>query len=101
MDTYSNILNNVELSGPTLFNPLIQETMKVAQASKDQKDDNYYILLILTDGEIHDMEQTTSSIVSSSHLPLSIIIVGIGNADFGNMEILDGDQGLFDSSGTY
>lgn len=37
------------------------------------------------------MEATKSSIVAASHLPLSIIIVGIGNADFTNMEILDGD----------
>jgi hypothetical protein len=32
-------------------------------------------------------------------LPLSIIIVGVGNADFTNMEILDGDNGLVDSKG--
>lgn len=36
------------------------------------------------------------SIVDSSHLPLSIIIVGIGNEEFKNMEILDGDDGLWD-----
>jgi len=59
--------------------------------------DAYYILLILTDGEIHDMEATKSSIVAASHLPLSIIIIGIGNADFTNMEILDGDDGLFNA----
>ena len=37
-------------------------------------------------------------------MPLSIIIVGIGDADFTNMEILDGDeeddrQKLYDSKG--
>ena len=32
-------------------------------------------------------------------MPLSIIIIGIGNADFTNMEILDGDDGLWDSNG--
>lgn len=45
------------------------------------------------------MEPTKTSIVNSSHLPLSIIIVGVGNADFANMEILDGDNGLVDSKG--
>lgn len=43
------------------------------------------------------MEPTIGSIIASSHLPLSIIIVGIGNEDFSNMTILDGDNGLFDS----
>lgn len=59
----------------------------------------YIVLLILTDGQIHDMEPTIGSIIASSHLPLSIIIVGIGNEDFSNMTILDGDNGLFDSKG--
>jgi hypothetical protein len=59
----------------------------------------YQVLLILTDGEIHDMDRTVDLIVSNSNLPLSIIIVGIGNADFTNMNVLDGDNGLFDSKG--
>ena len=44
--------------------------------------------------------------MSASLLPLSIIIIGIGiyplklgNADFSNMEILDGDDGLWDTKG--
>jgi Copine len=42
----------------------------------------YHILLILTDGVIHDMPKTKDLIVECSKYPLSIIIVGIGNADF-------------------
>ena len=57
------------------------------------------MLLILTDGVIHDMESTKTSLINSSHLPLSIIIVGVGNADFNNMEVLDGDSGLVDRYG--
>ncbi len=45
----------------------------------------YHILLILTDGLIHDMQKTTDLIVECSKYPLSIIIVGIGNDDFSNM----------------
>ncbi len=37
------------------------------------------------------MEETKELIVKSAFLPLSIIIVGIGEADFSNMEVLDGD----------
>ena len=50
------------------------------------------MLLILTDGEITDMEDTIKAIVDASFLPMSIIIVGVGNADFSNMEILDADN---------
>ena len=59
----------------------------------------YQTLLILTDGEIHDMAAVKDMIVRSTELPLSIIIVGIGNANFNNMQELDGDGGLFDSKG--
>lgn len=74
--------------------------MKICQINKANKEEDIYtILLILTDGEIHDMSLTKRSIVDCSHLPLSIIIIGIGNADFGNMDILDGDEGLWDDNG--
>lgn len=99
MESYNYALHNVELNGPTLFCPILTEVMKICIKSKTEGDDQYYILMILTDGEIHDMEQTIKAIVDSSHLPLSIIIIGIGNADFTNMDILDGDEGLWDSAG--
>lgn len=38
----------------------------------------YNIMLILTDGEIHDMDATKRIIVDASNGPLSIIIVGVG-----------------------
>jgi len=45
------------------------------------------------------MEETIKCIIKCWNLPLSIIIVGIGDADFTNMEILDGDEGLWDQDG--
>lgn len=54
----------------------------------------YYILLILTDGVVTDMADTREAIVRASYLPMSIIIVGVGNADFTDMQILDGDDGI-------
>ena len=54
--------------------------------------DTYHILFILTDGVVHDMKETLDSIIDLSILPISIIIIGIGDSDFDNMEILDGDE---------
>ena len=45
------------------------------------------------------MEETVNLICANCHLPLSIIIVGIGSADFTNMNRLDGDEGLYNSKG--
>jgi uncharacterized protein with GYD domain len=58
----------------------------------------YHILLILTDGAIHDMKETKDLIVEASGYPLSIIIVGIGDADFSNMIQLDGDETILRNS---
>ncbi len=49
------------------------------------------MLLILTDGCIHDMNETKKLIVDCAFLPISIIIIGIGCDDFKMMEELDGD----------
>lgn len=57
----------------------------------------YYILLILTDGVVTDMADTREAIVRASHLPMSVIIVGVGNADFTDMQTLDGDDGVLRS----
>lgn len=52
----------------------------------------YHCLLILTDGIIHDLRETVDRIVRGASYPLSIIIVGIGDADFTAMETLDSDE---------
>ncbi len=49
-------------------------------------------MFIQIDGVITDMDTTIRAIVKASNLPLSIIIVGVGDADFTNMKILDADD---------
>lgn len=58
----------------------------------DQNPFNYTVFLLLTDGIINDLPQTIDEIVKGCYLPLSIIIVGIGNEDFKKMEVLDADD---------
>ena len=43
----------IELSGPTLFAPLLSEFLLFIKGMPTQT--TYYILLLLTDGTIHDM----------------------------------------------
>ena len=66
---------------------------------KQNGSNTYQTLLILTDGEIHDMDQTIDKLIRGADLPLSIIIVGVGSANFDNMNRLDGDNGLYGSNG--
>ncbi|CAD8153532.1 unnamed protein product [Paramecium octaurelia] len=92
---YNYALANVTFSGPTYFGPIISEALRQIYAQQQTEQNVYTILLILTDGIIHDMEQTKQLIVNSARLPLSIIIIGVGNENFSMMEELDGDQGLY------
>ncbi len=45
----------------------------------------------MTDGQAHDMDLIKALIVDLSALACSIIIIGVGNADFSGMRVLDGD----------
>lgn len=81
----------MELSGPTYFAPLLKEVVSQTRSAFERDPDTYTIMLILTDGAIHDMGATKDLIVEGSNLPLSIIVIGIGNADFSLMEELDSD----------
>ena len=47
--------------------------------------------MILTDGMIDDIDNTVNELVEGSFLPLSVIIIGIGQADFSSMDALDAD----------
>jgi len=49
----------------------------------------YSILLILTQGNIDDVNSTKEILIEASAAPLSVIIVGIGNNDFTDMQFLD------------
>lgn len=96
IDAYTSSFSWVKLDGPTNFAPIIKKASKEALELVDAMDDilSYLILLIVTDGEICDMDETITEVISASSLPMSIIIVGLGNNDFTSMEELDSDDEL-------
>ncbi|CAN2389696.1 Copine [Pristimantis euphronides] len=98
VEAYQNCLPKLQLYGPTNIAPIIQKVAKSAsEETHTMESTQYFILLILTDGVITDMADTREAIVHASHLPMSVIIVGVGNADFSDMQMLDGDDGILRS----
>ena len=97
LEAYKTAITNVTLYGPTNFSPIINHVARFAQAYQDGR--QYFVLLILTDGIITDFEETKSAIVNASDLPMSIIIIGVGQEDFSAMEALDSDKGMLHSHG--
>lgn len=100
LDAYRLALTNVQLWGPTNAAPIINHVARFAeQADKDPNAQNYFVLLMLTDGALTDMGNTKAAIIKASRLPMSLIIVGVGDADFAAMDDLDCDKGLLSHSG--
>ncbi|TDG96759.1 hypothetical protein EPR50_G00232670 [Perca flavescens] len=99
MEAYYQSLKSVQLYGPTNFSPVINHVARYAASVKDGS--QYFVLLIITDGVISDMAQTKESIVNAACLPMSIIIVGVGPAEFDAMVELDGDEIRISSRGRY
>uniref|UniRef100_A0A672I2R1 Copine family member IX n=1 Tax=Salarias fasciatus TaxID=181472 RepID=A0A672I2R1_SALFA len=97
LEAYFQSLRTVQLYGPTNFAPVIN---KVANCAAEITDGSqYFVLLMITDGVISDMVQTKEAVVNAASLPLSIIIVGVGPAEFDAMEELDGDEVRVSSRG--
>ena len=90
IDAYHNAMRIVQLWGPTNFAPIIRNVNQIIKNSNNKL--KYHILMILTDGMIDDIDNTIEELVEGSFLPLSVIIIGIGNADFSNMVQLDADD---------
>lgn len=91
--TYEEVLSKIQLYGPTHFSEVVHTSVEYASAAKVNQDkQQYFILLILTDGIINDLDETIDELVVACDLPISIIIVGVGNEDFSMMKFLDADE---------
>jgi hypothetical protein len=81
------------MSSPTNIAQVIQKSAERAETKLAEAlaldSQTHTILLILTDGAVSDVDLTTSCLQEVSDKPMSIVIVGIGGADFSAMQFLD------------
>jgi hypothetical protein len=97
---YHDAVHECIFAGPTLFTPILHTTAGLTESMNCRQDkQRFNILLILTDGTINDMETTLRTMIDASSLPMSVLIVGIGSADFTEMKRLDSDKGLLSADG--
>ena len=89
IEAYRKAVHKVVFSGQTLFAPIIHKINHMIK--KDIDNFKYNVLMILTNGKIDDINETIDELVESSFLPLSVIIIGVGYANFSQMERLDAD----------
>ncbi|KAF5740428.1 E3 ubiquitin-protein ligase RGLG2 -like protein [Tripterygium wilfordii] len=97
LSRYREIVPHLRLAGPTSFAPIIEMAMTIVEKSAGQ----YHVLLIIADGQVTrsvDTERgqlspqekrTVDAIVQASKLPLSIILVGVGDGPWDMMKEFD------------
>ena len=82
---YNEMVKEVVHSGPTSFAPIIRRSMRHVVESGNK----FHILVIIADGQMDDEGPTVAAIIEASHLPLSIILVGVGDGPWDIMEEFD------------
>lgn len=94
---YRRIVPNLRLSGPTSFGPIVEAAVDIVEKSHGQ----YHVLVIVADGQVtrsvntDDGElspqerHTINSIVTASSYPLSIVLVGVGDGPWEDMQRFD------------
>ncbi|KAF2545107.1 hypothetical protein F2Q70_00024140 [Brassica cretica] len=94
---YRDIVPHLKLAGPTSFAPIIEMAMTVVEQSSGQ----YHVLVIIADGQVtrsvdteHGQlspqeQKTVDAIVKASALPLSIVLVGVGDGPWDMMQEFD------------
>ncbi|CAN1321845.1 E3 ubiquitin-protein ligase RGLG1 [Linum perenne] len=97
LSRYREIVPNLRLAGPTSFGPIIEKAMTIVEESGGQ----YHVLLIIADGQVTrsvdtehgrlspQEQRTVDAIVEASKLPLSIILVGVGDGPWDTMKEFD------------
>ncbi|XP_045196055.2 nicotinic receptor-associated protein 1-like isoform X4 [Mercenaria mercenaria] len=87
INLYKNAVKKIRFAGPSKLKPMLAmaESMAVREPSQDSQ--AYHVLIIVTDGIINDFDDVMERLISISHLPLSVIFVGVGPADFYLMEM--------------
>ncbi|CAJ2659107.1 unnamed protein product [Trifolium pratense] len=92
---YKKIVPNLKLSGPTSYAPVIEAAIDIVEKRHGQ----FHILVIIADGQVTKKyddnglspqeEKTIKAIVDASIYPLAIVLVGVGDGPWEDMEKFD------------
>ncbi|KAA8523388.1 hypothetical protein F0562_009811 [Nyssa sinensis] len=94
---YKKVVSCLQLSGPTSYGPVIEAAIDIVEKSGGQ----YHVLVIIADGQVTrsvntsdgqlspQEEQTINAIVKASSYPLSIVLVGVGDGPWEDMQKFD------------
>ncbi|CAL6013358.1 Copine_I [Hexamita inflata] len=87
---YYQAIQQVKLSGPTTFAPLIYQAIEIEKAYGGRQ---LIVLIIMTDGDVSNMQLDKQAICEASKYPIAISCVGLGDGPFDKMIEFDDMQG--------
>ncbi|XP_039691226.1 E3 ubiquitin-protein ligase RGLG4 isoform X4 [Medicago truncatula] len=102
---YKNVVPNLKLSGPTSYAPVIEAAIDIVEKSHGQ----FHVLVIIADGQVTrsvdyddnelspQEEKTIKAIADASKYPLAIVLVGVGDGPWADMEKFDDTTRDFDN----
>eukprot|EP00004_Rigifila_ramosa_P018699 TRINITY_DN467_c0_g1_i5.p1 TRINITY_DN467_c0_g1~~TRINITY_DN467_c0_g1_i5.p1 ORF type:complete len:348 (+),score=69.94 TRINITY_DN467_c0_g1_i5:821-1864(+) len=96
LGAYNELARCTNLSGPTSFGPVIRKAIDIVQSTGGA----YHILVIIADGQVQKISPTATelspqerdtiaAIVEASQWALSIVMVGVGDGPWEQMEQFD------------
>ena len=85
MNTYRNALKKVQLAHPRCFAEIINNVRTKAN-QRFQALHRYGVLLLITCGEMVDVDETLKELNEARKNGIHIYIVGVGNAEFQKLE---------------
>lgn len=92
LPAYRNLVSNMVPGNLNKISPIIQRAIGAAQSSWGRDKSLYNIVLILTSGTIADKDEAKALLNQARALPISIILVAVGDGNMRDMEFLDGDH---------
>lgn len=86
LSSYEATLKRLTPAEPRRFAQVIAQASRLASEYHKSLEHKYFVLVLLTNGVSDDMDQVVSEIIRASSLPMSVLFVGVGDADFGPLK---------------
>lgn len=91
MDVYHSTIPKLDFGCDSVFRGVLSKAREVCSSMKQSRGE-YMVLLIFTDGQMGDVDESIQWVCENSDLPISIIVVGVGNSNFSGMHKLNGGK---------
>lgn len=104
LSCYAETIKAVEITLPINYKPIVKFVCDLAMGDIGTASDathikNYYVLILLMAGIVDDIEDSINEILRAADLPISVVIIKVGdaaNADDESLKMFEKKRNIFD-----